>query len=51
MRDAVAGMAEDRNVPQVDERTSRSNRITALVLASVVAAFFFGIMLKYLLLR
>jgi hypothetical protein len=35
----------------MDERTSRNNKITALVLASIVAVFFFGIMLKYLLLR
>jgi hypothetical protein len=35
----------------VDQQTSRNNRITALVLASIVAMFFFGIMLKYLLLR
>jgi hypothetical protein len=35
----------------MDQRTSRNNRTTALVLASIVAVFFFGIMLKYLLLR
>jgi hypothetical protein len=39
-----------RNQP-MDERTARNNRATALVLASIVAMFFFGIMLKYLLLR
>ena len=31
--------------------TSRSNRRTALVLLAIVAVFFFGIMLKYLLLK
>ena len=31
--------------------TSRNNRRTALVLLSIVAVFFFGIMLKYLLLK
>jgi hypothetical protein len=35
----------------MDQHTARNNRITALVLASIVAVFFFGIMLKYLLLR
>jgi hypothetical protein len=35
----------------MDQQTSRNNKITALVLASLVAMFFFGIMLKYLLLR
>jgi hypothetical protein len=35
----------------MDQQTTRNNRITALVLASIVAVFFFGIMLKYLLLR
>jgi hypothetical protein len=35
----------------MDERTARNNRVTALVLASIVAMFFFGIMLKYLLLK
>jgi hypothetical protein len=38
-------------VAAMDERTSRNNKITALVLVSIVAVFFFGIMLKYLLLR
>ena len=33
------------------EATSRNNRRTALVLLSIAALFFFGIMLKYLLLR
>ena len=33
------------------EAISRNNRRTALVLLSVVALFFFGIMLKYLFLR
>ena len=33
------------------EATSRNNRRTALVLLSIVALFFFGIMLKYLLLK
>ena len=33
------------------EATSRSNRRTALLLLSIVAVFFFGIMLKYLLLK
>ncbi len=36
---------------RMDDQTSRNNKITALVLASIVAVFFFGIMLKYLLLR
>ena len=31
--------------------TSRSNRRTALLLLSIVALFFFGIMLKYLLFK
>ncbi len=31
--------------------TSRNNRRTALVLFSIAAVFFFGIMLKYLLLK
>jgi hypothetical protein len=35
----------------VSGETVRNNRITALVLASIVAVFFFGIILKYLLLR
>jgi hypothetical protein len=35
----------------MDQQTSRNNRNTALVLASIVAVFFFGIMVKYLLLR
>jgi len=34
------------------EREQRTNkRITALVLASIALAFFFGIMLKYVLLK
>ena len=33
------------------ETTSRANRRTALVLLSIAAIFFFGIMLKYLLLK
>ena len=33
------------------EATSRSNRRTAFVLLGIVAVFFFGIMLKYLLLK
>ena len=33
------------------EATSRNNRRTALLLLSIAALFFFGIMLKYLLLR
>ena len=33
------------------EATSRNNRRTARVLLSIVAVFFFGIMLKYLLLK
>ena len=33
------------------EPTSRNNRRTALVLLSIAALFFFGIMLKYLLLK
>ena len=33
------------------EATLRNNRRTALVLLSIVALFFFGIMLKYLLLK
>ena len=32
------------------EATSRCNRRTALVLLSIAAVFYFGIMLKYLLL-
>ena len=32
------------------EATSRNNRRTALVLLAIVGVFFFGIMLKYLLL-
>jgi hypothetical protein len=35
----------------MDEPTSRNNRSTALVLLSIVAVFFFGIMLKYILLK
>ncbi len=35
----------------MDEPTSRNNRMTALVLVSIVAVFFFGIVLKYILLR
>jgi hypothetical protein len=35
----------------MNQQTTRNNKITALVLASIVAVFFFGIMLKYLLLR
>jgi hypothetical protein len=35
----------------MDEPTSRSNKSTGLVLLSIVAVFFFGIMLKYILLR
>ena len=33
------------------EATSRNNRRTALLLLSIVALFFFGIMLKYQLLK
>ena len=33
------------------EATSRANRRTALVLLLIAAIFFFGIMLKYLLLK
>ena len=33
------------------EATSRNNRRTALVLLSIAAVFFFGIMLKYLMLK
>ena len=33
------------------EATSRNNRRTALVLLSIAALFFFGIMLKYLLFK
>ena len=33
------------------EAISRNNRRTALVLLSIAALFFFGIMLKYLLLK
>lgn len=47
-------MAEDRNgnaPASMDNQTARNNRITALVLASIVAMFFFGIMLKYFLLK
>ena len=33
------------------EQTSRNNRRTALVLLSIAALFFFGIMLKYLMLK
>ena len=33
------------------EATSRNNRRTALVVLSIVALFFFGIMLKYQLLK
>ena len=43
-------MPEKKSQP-MDERIARNNRITALVLASIVAMFFFGIMLKYLLLK
>jgi hypothetical protein len=35
----------------MDDQTSRNNRHTALILASIVAVFFFGIMLKYVLLK
>jgi hypothetical protein len=35
----------------VSAETARNNRITALVLASIVAVFFVGIILKYLLLK
>ena len=33
------------------DQTSRNNRRTALLLLSIAALFFFGIMLKYLLLK
>ena len=33
------------------DATTRNNRRTALVLLSIAAVFFFGIMLKYLLLK
>jgi hypothetical protein len=33
------------------EPVARANRNTALTLVSIVAVFFFGIMLKYLLLK
>ena len=33
------------------EEISRNNRRTALVLLSIAALFFFGIMLKYLMLK
>ena len=35
----------------MDEQTARNNRATALVLASIVAVFFVGIIVKYLLLK
>jgi hypothetical protein len=39
------------NSGRMDDETSRNNKMTALVLASIVAVFFFGIILKYLLLK
>ena len=35
----------------MNDETARNNRTTALVLASIVAVFFLGIILKYLLLK
>jgi hypothetical protein len=35
----------------VSRETARNNRITALVLASIVAVFFVGIILKYVMLK
>jgi hypothetical protein len=48
-READAG--SDADLANMDDQTSRNNKVTAVVLATIVAAFFFGIMLKYLLLR
>ena len=44
-------MNSGRMDDEMNDETARNNKVTALVLASIVAVFFVGIILKYLLLK
>jgi hypothetical protein len=51
VRRCFGGAGNNLEFAYVGDQNSRNNKTTALILASIVAVFFFGIMLKYLLLK